>query len=143
MRKLFLIGALVLPAIANAEVVYVQTAKGHQCVGDRFPITAPLEVLYRDRKCDLPLAHAKDMRAYFFSDSGSTSANTKRPALSLKGCWGTHLDGSYVIVRQDGSQSYAPPNAYVTADLAKEGLSTVTASPNQGSRYAKAMEMCP
>ncbi|WP_371355598.1 hypothetical protein ACA087_00810 [Pseudomonas chlororaphis] len=143
MRKLFLIGVLMLPTIASAEVVHVQTAKGHQCVGDKFPITKPIEVLYKDRKCDLPLVHAKDMRAYLFSDSGSASGNLKRPVLSLKGCWGTHLDGSYVIVRQDGSQSYAPPNAYVTANLSENGTATVTASPNQGSRYAQAMGMCP
>lgn len=143
MKKLFLIGVLMLPAVASAEVVYVQTAKGHQCVGDKFPITAPLEVLYESRQCDLPLAHAKEMRAYQFADKGSHSGQTKRPALAVNGCWGKRLDGSYVVVRQDGSQTLAPPNAYVTANLSKDGMATVTASPNQGSRYAQAMEMCP
>lgn len=143
MRKLILVAALMLPAIASAEVVYVQTAKGHQCVGDKFPITAPLEVLYGDRQCDLPLAHAKDMRAYAFSDKGAATGSSKRPALETKGCWGKRLDGSYVVVRQDGSQNFAPPNAYVTASLDQSGTATVTASPNQGSRYAQAMQMCP
>lgn len=136
MRKLILVVALVLPAIASAEVVYVQTAKGHQCVGDKFPITTPQEVLYGDRQCDLPLVHAKDMRAYSFKSGAG-------PALALKGCWGKHLDGSYVVVRQDGSQNYAPPNAYVTAELSNSGTAIVTKSPNQGTPYAKAMEMCP
>lgn len=143
MRKLILVAALMLPAIASAEVVYVQTGKGHQCVGDKFPITAPMEVLYEDRQCSLPLAHAKEMRAYQFTDKGSNTEGTKRPALSVNGCWGKRLDGSYVIVRQNGSQNVAPPNAYVTASLSKDGLATVTTSPNQGSRYAQAMEMCP
>jgi len=136
MRKLILIGMLIAPAMASAEIVYVQTAKGHQCVGDKFPIAAPQEVLYQDRQCDLPLAHAKDLRAYTFVSGAG-------PALALKGCWGKHLDGSYLVVRQDGSESFAPPNAYVTADLAKSGTATVTASPNQGSRYAQAVGMCP
>lgn len=136
MRRLFLIGVLVAPVMASAEVVYVQTAKGHQCVGDKFPITAPQEVLYQERKCELPLVHAKDMRAYSFKSGAG-------PALALKGCWGKHLDGSYIVVAQDGSESVAPPNAYVTADLAKNGAATVTASPNQGSRYAQAVGMCP
>lgn len=134
MRKFLLIGALLAPALASAETVYVQTAKGHQCVGDKFQIGAAQEVLYRERACELPLAHAKDLRAYSFKSVAG-------PALELKGCWGNRLDGSFIVVRQDGSQSYAPPNAYVSAKL-NGSYAVVTDSPNQGSRYAKAVGMC-
>lgn len=143
MRKLILVAALMLPAIASAEVVYVQTGKGHQCVGDKFPITAPMEVLYKDRACKLPIVHAKDMRAYHLEIKGSDLPGKKNPAVSMAGCWGSTLDGSYIVIREDGSTDKMPPNAYVSASLGRDEVATVFKSPNQGTAFAKAMEMCP
>lgn len=133
MKKLIAIGLTTLAASASAEVLYVQTAKGHQCVGDRFQINAPMEVLYQDRKCDLPLVHAKDMRAYIFRAKDTL----------MRGCWGKTLDGTYVIVDQNGTVNNSASNAYVTAKTVNNSEAVVTASPNQGTAYAKAMEMCP
>lgn len=143
MKKLLLIGALLAPALANAETVLVQQAKGHQCIGDRFPISAPMEVLYVDRACQLPLAQAKNLRAYHLNVAASNQPNRKSPGVDMKGCWGKLLGNSYVVVLEDGSQTTAPPNAYVTASLAGDGIATVTKSPNQDTAHARAMGMCP
>jgi len=143
MKRLMLIGALLIPALANAETVFVQQAKGHQCVGDKFPISAPMEVLYADRECKLPLVHAKDMRAYQVNIRASNEPSRKHPAVAMDGCWGRLAGNSYVVVREDGSQETMPPNAYVTASLSGDGTATVTKSPNQGTAFAQAMEMCP
>lgn len=143
MRKLILVVALTFPVTASAEVVYVQTSKGHQCIGDKFPISVPMEVLYRDRPCKLPIVHAKDMRAYHLSIEGSDLPGKKNPSVSMEGCWGNTLDGSYMVIREDGSQDRMPPNAYVSASLGRDGMATVVKSPNQGTAFAKAMEMCP
>lgn len=139
MKKVVLIGLLLMPGLASAELVYVQTAKGHQCSGDKFPITEPAEVLYNDRKCDLPLALADSLRAYTLTIPGSGT----RAAITQRGCWGKTLNGSYMIITQDGGQRTAPPNAYVSASLLTGGVATVIKSQNQGTPYAKATGMCP
>lgn len=143
MKKMLLIGALLASALANAETVLVQQAKGHQCVGDKFPINKPMEVLFKERSCKLPLSQAKDMREYVFR-TGAVEQDGRviNPPMAMRGCWGSYLDGSYLIVLSDGSQRVSPPNAYVTASL-DGGTATVTLSPNQGTRFAQAMEMCP
>lgn len=133
MKKLIAVGLAIWAGAASAEMLYVQAAKGHQCVGDRFQINAPMEVLYQDRKCDLPLVHAKDMRAYLFRAKDTV----------MRGCWGKTLDGTYVIVDQNGTVSNSASNAYVTAKTVSGSEAVVTVSPNQGTAYAKAMEMCP
>lgn len=134
MRKMVFAAALAVAWTAlGSELLYVQTAKGHQCVGDEFPIDNPMEVLFQSRKCDLPLAHADDMRAYVMRAGGQV----------LRGCWGKTLDGSYVIVSQSGNVSRSASNAYVTAKTISDSTAVVTASPNQGTPWAQAMGMCP
>lgn len=143
MKRLILIGALFVPALANAELVYVQAGEGHQCAGDKFPITAPMEVLYQDRSCELPLLNAKDMRAYGLHVSRSNEPSRKNPGANLRGCWGKTIEGSYYVIREDGSQNTFPPNSLASASLLKTGMAIVIKNPNQDTAYSKALGVCP
>ncbi|MWK54693.1 hypothetical protein GO594_01765 [Pseudomonas otitidis] len=131
-RSLLII-SIVLSASANAEELLVYPAKGHQCAGDIFSVESPIEVLYLERACELPIVHAKNMRNYIFQ-----SGNTR-----IKGCWGKLLNGNYLLINQDGTQELRPANAYSQATTISAKEAKITYSPNQGSAWAKAMEMCP
>ncbi|MDD2056620.1 hypothetical protein NPS58_04055 [Pseudomonas putida] len=134
MKKVVLMSALMLfAASAMAEQVLVTQGKGHQCRGDKFDISQPIEVLYPERACELPLADKSGWMAYRFQG----------PRLQQNGCFGRALDGSYVIVREDSVRTTASSNAYVMAKLSSNGKATVLASPNQDTPHAKAIEMCP
>lgn len=119
--------------VANAEQLLVRVGQGHQCAGDVFSIAAPPEVLFLERKCELPITHAADMRAYVFR-SGDTA---------IKGCWGKLLDGNYAVVDQAGSQQVLAMNGYAEAVTTSASTAKIIRSPMQGTAWAKAMGMCP
>lgn len=133
-RKCFVVGVLMLASMqAMAEQVLVTQGKGHQCRGDQFTITSPIEVLYPERECKLPLANKNGWMAYRFQGD----------KVQRDGCFAKQLDGSYTIIREDNTHQVTPSNGYVMARLSTDGKATVLASPNQDTPYAKAMAMCP
>jgi hypothetical protein len=120
MKKLVLIAAVLAPALATAEEAYVYPFAGMQVgqtVNNPFPT-----ILYLKKKCELPLAHAKDMRAYA-SYSGVWDI----------GCWGKDIDGNAIIVvpkMQTKSMSLSVlPLADVQAD---RNTMTIKALPTYG-----------
>lgn len=85
MKKLVLIAALAVSTGAIADEAYVYRFAGMQVgqtVNNPFPT-----ILYLQKKCELPLAHAKDMRAYA----------SYRGVWDI-GCWGKDIDGNAIIV---------------------------------------------
>ncbi|MDT6960134.1 hypothetical protein QTN24_01370 [Cupriavidus sp. SZY C1] len=85
MKKLVLIAAVLGPVLASAEEAYVYPFAGMQVgqtVNNPFPT-----ILYLNKKCELPLVHAKGMRAYA-SFTGVWDI----------GCWGKDIDGKAIIV---------------------------------------------
>lgn len=85
MKKLLLIAAMALSSAAMAEEAYVYPFGGMaegETVDNPFPT-----ILYLHKPCALPLAHAKDMRAY-----------ASYRGVWDEGCWGADIDGNAVIV---------------------------------------------
>lgn len=134
MKKAFLMGVLLVAATpALAEKILVSQGKGHQCRGDSFSVSQPIEVLYPERDCKLPLANKAGLFAYQFQGD----------RIQMAGCFGRQLDGTYTIIRKDNTLTTSSANSYVMAELGKDGQAKVLSSPNQDTPYGKAMGMCP
>ncbi|MCY1299199.1 hypothetical protein D9M70_487190 [compost metagenome] len=134
MKKAVLMGIMLLAANpAPAEKVLGSQGKGHQCQGDSFSISQPIEVLYPERDCKLPLANKDGLFAYQFQGDRS----------QMPGCFGRQLDGTYTIIRKDNILTTSAANSYVMAELGKDGKAEVLSSPNQDTAYGRAMGMCP
>ncbi|MDG9784632.1 hypothetical protein [Metapseudomonas otitidis] len=133
MKKMLLMGLLLASGSATAETVLVRFGIGQHCVGDTFQMFEPVETLFNDRKCELPLAHGNDMRAYVL----------RTKTVALKGCWGQLMSGDYLIVDQTGNQQTVPHQAYMQATTNSDGTAKITSSPIKTPEWAKAAGYCP
>ncbi len=120
MKKLVLIAAVLAPALAAAEEAYVYPFAGMavgQTVDNPFPT-----ILYLKKKCELPLAHAKDMRAYA----------SYRGVWDI-GCWGKDIDGNAVIVVPQMGTKSMPLSVMPLADVLPDRTTmTIKALPTYG-----------
>ncbi|MDH0287671.1 hypothetical protein N7414_00980 [Pseudomonas sp. GD04087] len=117
MKKMLLIGAMLLSGTAAAETVLFEPADGRRYVGDEFNAREAKQVLYQDRPCQLPIVNAKDMHEY--------ASPITHPS---KACWGRLLGGDVVVVFDDGYTLKMPESAFVTATVDKTGQARVTKS---------------
>lgn len=119
MKKLMLIAALLIPVAALAEEAYM-TPAGSGKVGETLRPQFPT-LLYVNRKCDLPLVNAKDMRRYE-SNLGQLDV----------GCWGQTIDGNALIVVPHRPPSSFALNTLMRVDVKADGTVTVKALPTYG-----------
>jgi len=108
MKKLVLIAALATAGAAHAEDALIYPFNGMK-VGETVENPFPT-VLYLQKKCDLPLANAKDMRAYA----------SYRGVWDI-GCWGQTIDGQALIVVPHLSTQSIPLSVLAKADVQKDG----------------------
>ena len=120
MKKLVLIAAMLAPALATAEEAYVYPFAGMQVgqtVNNPFPT-----ILYLDKKCDLPLVHTKDMRAY-----------ASYRGIWEIGCWGKDINGNAVIIVPQMPPDSIPLSVLPLADVqADRNTMTIKALPTYG-----------
>ncbi|HHL4079948.1 hypothetical protein [Burkholderia sola] len=111
MKKLLLTAALLAPLAAVADDAYVYPFAGMKVgvtVENEFPT-----ILYTGKKCDLPLANAKNMRRY----------ESYRGVWDV-GCWGETIDGDAVIIVPTMPTKSMPLNVLARADVKRNGENT-------------------
>ncbi|WP_261526817.1 hypothetical protein [Burkholderia multivorans] len=111
MKKLLLVAALLTPLAAVADDAYVYPFAGMKVgatVQNEFPT-----ILYTGRKCDLPLANAKNMRRY----------ESYRGVWDI-GCWGVTIDDDAVIIVPQMPTKSMPLNVLARADVKRSGDTT-------------------
>lgn len=120
MKKLLLIAAMLAPTLAGAEEAYVYPFAAMQ-VGQTVKNPFPT-ILYLHKKCDLPLVHTKDMRAYA----------TYRGIWEI-GCWGKDINGNAVIIVPQMPPDSIPLSVLPLADVqADRTTMTIKALPTYG-----------
>lgn len=120
MKKLVLIAALAATTASHAEDALIYPFNGMK-VGETVENPFPT-VLYLQKKCDLPLVNAKDMRAYA----------SYRGVWDV-GCWGQTIDGQALIVVPNLSPKSMPMTVLAKADVQKDGKTmTIKALPSYG-----------
>ncbi|GAA7771002.1 hypothetical protein RN01_29875 [Cupriavidus sp. SHE] len=120
MKSLVLIAALAVSTNALAEEAYVYPFAGMK-VGETVKNPFPT-ILYLKKKCELPLAHAKDMRAY-----------TSYRGVWDVGCWGKDVNGNaFIVVPQMQTQSM-PLSVLPLADVQDDrNTMTIKSLPTYG-----------
>ncbi|WP_011298558.1 hypothetical protein [Cupriavidus necator] len=120
MKKLVLIAALAAATAASAEEAYVYPFGGMkvgETVNNPFPT-----ILYLQKKCELPLVNAKDMRAYA----------SYRGVWDV-GCWGKDIDGNAIIVVPTMPTKSMPLSVMPLADVqADRNTMSIKALPTYG-----------
>lgn len=120
MKKLVLIAALAAATAAHAEDALIYPFNGMK-VGETIENPFPT-VLYLQKKCELPLVNAKDMRAYA----------SYRGVWDI-GCWGQTIDGQALVIVPNLPPNSMPLSVLAKADVQKDGrIMTIKALPTYG-----------
>lgn len=129
MKKILLLGALLSGAATAEEKVLLMDQLPH-FVGDTVRVVDMSYALYPDRPCELPIVHAKDMRAGYVQYGDGQH----------KLCWGLTLRRDVVIVDDLGdSEPPYPLDIYRQAELRGSGTAVITKSMDNRNDY----EPCP
>lgn len=130
MKKMMLIVAMAIAGQTAAGEKVLVLDQLPRFAGDTVKLKDMSYALYPDRPCELPIVHAKDMRA------GHVQYGDGQHKL----CWGLTLRRDVVIVDDLGdSEPPYPLEIYRQAELRSAGTAVITKSMNNRKDY----EPCP
>lgn len=125
MRKLILIGLLLITGPALAEKIYVGPAWGKNCVGQKVSRNQFTYFLSEEHKCELPIVNAQHMKALYVK---APVTEYSPGSMEFKGCWGRTLSEDALLIYSDGRTESIPLLVFAEADFDKSGDAVVTKS---------------
>lgn len=125
MKKIILIGAMLLSAPATAGEFYAGPAWGKNCPGQKVRVDQYMYFLSATSKCELPIVNAPHMRALY------VKAPQSQP---YYGCWGELLGDEYLLVYRDGTTQKLPKAVFalVRASTNDDGVVVSSFAVEQG-----------
>jgi len=122
MKKLLLV-CLAVPLLAVAspknEPLYVSPPHPMN-EGDGAPADHMRQVIFTQRKCELPIVNAEHMRAYTYNALGG---------MSMKGCAGRTLNNDFLtiyIYQGQAIEQVMPRAMFKTGTLGADGIVTIS-----------------
>lgn len=125
MKKLVLVGMLLIAGPAMAEKIYVGPAWGKNCVGQKVSRSEFTYFLSAEHKCDLPIVNAQHMRALYVKAPKTEYPPGSEP---FTGCWAKTLADDALLIYSDGRTESIPLPVFAEADFDKSGNAVIVQS---------------